>query len=776
MRGALALFATLAVAACNSGSSDDDPPASAQSGLFGRVTADGSGLAGARVTLGGASATTDGEGRYRLAAGAGPGVAQIVAAGHVINVQKVRVDGPTALDVVLLPEAPPQALDASAGGTVEGARGARVVVPPGALVDPAGATVVGAVAVHLTPIDPANPDQLAAAPGAFEARTSTGATAQLETFGMLDVTIRQGDAVLQVAPGQTLEIAIPAPTGQGELPAGMPLWSFDEAQGVWVEEGTLALDAASGTYVGSIAHMSVWNADRPLETTCITGTVVDADSGAPLAGARVSGRGVDYLGTDATHADATGRFTLLVRKSSTVAIAAYHAEGGGEIREVQSGDATAGRPVDPDVCLDGGTWTVRRGEVVFEGGATYRCEADVFDQLDLTACVPLLADLTRCHQPSGACTQAGLLDIEYANGAAVRTMIGDAGGVTIEFFGPGGVACGQQVVSGASAAGGEVSIVLPDGRQASYGVQLDASDGGITYVCADGSRRTITGANQQRLQACSGASDACEQADRPPIGGACDTAADCQGGLVCCVGVCIERASCPFVSCDDDAQCGEGEMCCPGTNSCLSQAQCVESGWCGGDSDCGDGRACCDGMCTDRPFCEGACRVDGDCGAGLCCAPDGGETWCAEDAVQCFSGIACADDAACGDPASLTCCGGTCETWATCYQGTECADQSACGGAESPIECCEREGILTCEDRVECASFRLCDAETPCGAGTMCCNNPALFDGEICLPPEICFVNLPCGTDADCGGIDCCAIPNQEPVCVQGCPAEWRQP
>lgn len=781
LRGLFVFSLVLACAACDDGGGGDNDAgvAVAQDALFGRVTAGGQGVAGATVIVGGVTATTGADGSYEVAVGAGAAVARVEAEGHVINVQRVQVSGATALDFALLAEAPAQPLDATMGGAVDGERGARVTVPAGGLVDPAGAVVEGEVAVHLTPIDPAVPDQLAAAPGDFEARQADGSATQLETFGMLDVTIRQGESTLQVAPGERLEIRIPAPMGQAELPPEMPLWSFDEAQGLWIEEGTLALDAESGTYVGAIEHMSVWNADKPLDTTCVSGTVVDADSGAPLVGARVSGTGVDYLGTDATTTDAQGRFALLVKVGSEVSVAAYHQSGGGEIRTITSGDAIAPQPVSPgdDSCTDGGTWTVRRGEVTIDGAPPVSCDVDVFNQLDLRTCVPLLVELGECHQPSGACTQEGLFDIEYANGAATRTNIGDDGSVSIEYFGPGGVPCGQQEVQASAGGVNTFTLVLPDGRRASYGVDIDVNSGSITYQCANGGSRTLTSADQQRLQACTGGGEnECAEVDNS-IGDACEADADCGGGdVVCCVGICLERASCPLAGCDDDAQCADGQICCPTSDSCLTEAQCVSTGWCETDAQCGEGRACCDGVCDNQPFCEGFCQADGDCEAGICCAqPEG--NYCAADAEACFSGQACAQTEDCGDPAVMTCCDGTCQSWSNCYEGGACAEQSECGGEQSSQVCCEREGAMSCEDRVNCASFRACgEGEPACTEGTLCCNNPAFFDGEICLPPELCFVNQVCEGDADCGGLDCCAIPQDEARCVQECPEEWRQP
>lgn len=767
----LLLTAILGLAACNGGGSGDD--AEAGSGLFGRVTANGTAVASASIAIGTQTTQTDADGRFKLSAPPGPAVVVIEAAEHVINVQRVTlVDGPTALNVALLPEGPAVAVDATAGGEAMGARGARVIVPAGSLIDPAGMSIEGEVTVHLTPIDPSVPAEIDAAPGDFEARTTDGAVAQLESFGMLDVTIRQDDSVLQVAPGMTLQISIPAPSGATNPPATMPLWSFDEAQGLWVEEGTLTLDADAGVYVGEIAHMSVWNADRALDTTCISGKVVDAE-GNPIPGARVRGRGVDYGGSDATMADAEGRFALLVRKDSTVSVAAYHADGGGQVREVSSGDATAPQPVTvgDGACTDGGVWTVERGTVVFDDGRRVTCAENTFEQLNLQQCLPFLAEVSRCYRPQGACTQDGPLTTRYANGAASIIEV-NGSIITVILQGANGAECARQTVDGSS-----VKVTLPDGRTETYGVRFDNNTAAVTYVCADGTERTITAEDQEILAACTGNSEEeCAPGDGPN-GFTCDDASDCTGDNICCTGFCIPQASCPSSpACVDDTQCGDDDICCPVNNACRSVEACVAIGGCTGDAQCGDGRACCDGDCLNRPYCEGECQADAQCDDGICCPGGNGILqYCTSDVAACYRGNSCTLDADCGDPTALTCCDGTCDSWDRCYEGEMCVDDSGCGGDGSPLTCCDRDGALGCETPTNCNSFRACGDDAPCGDGTECCDNPNVSDQTICLTPALCALNRPCVAGDACGGGECCAVPNQEPICVEVCPEEWRQ-
>ncbi|MCA9542053.1 MAG: carboxypeptidase regulatory-like domain-containing protein, partial [Myxococcales bacterium] len=356
------------------GSSDDEPTDDqAVTVVFGLVTdAQGGPVAGVRVAGGGAVATTGDDGTYQLdAAASGEVVVRFELAGHLRTVRSTAVleKMPVNLDVTLVAEAPAMPLDATAGGEVEGARGAKMAAPAGAFVDPMGASVGGMVSVHLTPLDPGNAAELNAVTGRFVGRDQGGETTLIESFGMIELTVRQDDATLQVAPGQTLQVQIPAPAGVADPPATMPLWSHDPATDTWVEEGTATYDADTGTYQAEIGHLSSWNCDQPAEATCITGLVQTPD-GDPLPGAAISASGVDYSGTSTAVSLDDGRFYVAVRRESRVSVLARHASGGGEIREVTSGVEPTSIPPTPGDprCLDVGVWTVERGVIRRETG------------------------------------------------------------------------------------------------------------------------------------------------------------------------------------------------------------------------------------------------------------------------------------------------------------------------------------------------------------------------------------------------------------------------
>jgi hypothetical protein len=235
---------------------------------------------GATVELTGATtaaattATTGRDGTAVLAVAPDTaGVLHIALPGHTRQLRPVRVArGQLAyVEVRLMARAPALTLpDAAAGGTLVGRNAARLTLPPNALVDAqTGAPVTGAVQVEMTPVNSAS-HELAAFPGSMRARS--GATeGVLLTYGPVEYRFNQGGRRLALASGVSAIIEMPLHATQGvngaPLVPGdtMPVWSLDEATGVWIQEGegtVVASRSATGLALrATVGHFSWWNPD-----------------------------------------------------------------------------------------------------------------------------------------------------------------------------------------------------------------------------------------------------------------------------------------------------------------------------------------------------------------------------------------------------------------------------------------------------------------------------------------------------------------------------------
>jgi hypothetical protein len=499
----------------------------------------GGGVASVTVRGGGAQTTTAADGTFQLDAPAGQRtVVTFEKPGYLRGIKRVDVqDGtPTALRVTLLAEALPVEMDADTGGAVDGSRRAGIVAPAAAFVDPGGAPISGTVQVHLTPLDPAISAELAAYPGDLAARQTDGTIGQLETYGVLDVTIRQDGKELQIGDGKSIDIRIPAPSaGVSSPPATVELWSFDNDEGIWIEEGVATYNADDHTYDATISHLSPWNADVIQESTCVRGRVTDQHGNA-IPGSHLEASGVSYLGWSSATAGQNGEFCIVVQKNSTVEILAIHPLGGGTLRTVNGGSSDSTVPPNCATCSDVGTWVVEKGSVTGPGG-TVDC-ADI-DVPFVGTCAEGMLSIFTCFNPQGACTyNMGTGTIRYENGA---TMTASAAGGT--FVGPGGVACGSYVVDYSNTT--EPKIVYTNNSGESWVVIISES-GDQTIECPNGETVVMTSAQSAAMQACGG-------------GGGSDVTEECT----------IEGGTGLPTACTKQEDCPPGEVCCENYGFCL---------------------------------------------------------------------------------------------------------------------------------------------------------------------------------------------------------------
>ncbi len=167
------------------------------------------------------------------------------------------------------------------GGTVSMINGASVDFPANSIHTEAGGTYIGTVKVAMKWMDPSQAATLDQMPGNLQGLNADVEEMALTTYGMMAVELEgESGEALNIATGMTATISMPVPADMlSAAPFEIPLWSYNEEHGLWVEESTATLQ--NGVYVGEVSHFSFWNCNLPFDYVNLDLTVVD-DNGIPL--------------------------------------------------------------------------------------------------------------------------------------------------------------------------------------------------------------------------------------------------------------------------------------------------------------------------------------------------------------------------------------------------------------------------------------------------------------------------------------------------------------
>jgi hypothetical protein len=332
MRMTLAFLAIAGLAglpACSSDSSGPETtPTAAHGTISGVVAAEGSTLEGVTVSLGNKSVTTNQDGWFALTdlATAQDAVVGFELDGYLPTFRTVNVlaNQTTHLPSVDMLAADLVVLDAATGGDATTLGGlAGVSFPANAFVTSTGAAYSGDVNVELAAAMPTGADFYDVFPGAFEGEAEGGGIVPFISFGFMgvDLTDDTRGAPLQLADGVTATLSLEIPAGFAlAAPDTIPMWYFDEARGVWVEEGEAVKDGAA--YVTQVEHLSIWNWDLPITEICQVGGQVQDMDGHPVPDARVISQGLGCTFADEAYTDAGGNFTVRTIKECTAAFTA----------------------------------------------------------------------------------------------------------------------------------------------------------------------------------------------------------------------------------------------------------------------------------------------------------------------------------------------------------------------------------------------------------------------------------------------------------------------
>jgi hypothetical protein len=246
---------------------------------------------GAAVTSGTNTTTTDRYGVFRfnnINLSKANGYVKVTKTGYFTGSRTfISTTGRTHnVRIKLLPKTNAGNFAGAAGGTINITGGGKLVIPANAITD-AGSAYAGTVNVAMTWIDPTSTDLPNIIPGDLRGVTTTNEERGLQTFGMLGVELtgNSGQA-LKIATGKTAELTFPIPASlQGNAPATIDLWNFDEATGRWKQEGTATKSGSN--YIAQVSHFSFWNCDAPFPLVEVCMTIVSSVDNVPLNNVQV---------------------------------------------------------------------------------------------------------------------------------------------------------------------------------------------------------------------------------------------------------------------------------------------------------------------------------------------------------------------------------------------------------------------------------------------------------------------------------------------------------
>lgn len=143
-------------------------------------------------------------------------------------------------------------------------RGVRLKIPANSLVDASGRAPAGAVDIQLSTVDLQTPDQM---PGNYTVVLADQQTRAMQSYGAGMIEISAGGTKYNLRSGEKATLILPVDRGQvqsgGTLPQTIPLLTYDEARGVWLEAGSATLQTVDGApaYVGEVTHFTAYNSD-----------------------------------------------------------------------------------------------------------------------------------------------------------------------------------------------------------------------------------------------------------------------------------------------------------------------------------------------------------------------------------------------------------------------------------------------------------------------------------------------------------------------------------
>ena len=238
--------------------------------IVGRITDEqNKPIMGATVKAGTSTIVTDANGNFKIAN------ANVYAQAAVVKVEKpgyfkgsrtfyARQNKEQYVEIILLKKQSVGEIPGITGGTITLGNGSALTLAANSVVNASsGASYNGAVSVAMAWIDPSSPNLERQMPGDLRGIDANNLEVVLKSYGMLDVELTGSNGEkLQIASGKKASLSFPLPTAvQSSAPSSIPLWSFDDANGLWKQEGFAI--RVGNFYKAEVGHFSFWNCDAP---------------------------------------------------------------------------------------------------------------------------------------------------------------------------------------------------------------------------------------------------------------------------------------------------------------------------------------------------------------------------------------------------------------------------------------------------------------------------------------------------------------------------------
>ena len=270
----------------------DEPYIPVKGDLTGLVSNEwGDPVAGAEVSLGDLNTTTNQFGFFlfkNVDLNARGSLVRIRQDGYFPGSRRVFAvnDAVNQVKIELIRKSFEYFFDAQTGGEVVMNGDAKILFAPNSIQRADGTPHTGLVRVAAKWLDPEALSTIDRMPGSLQGVTQESKEVVLGTVGMMVVELQAtNEEKLNIRDGYTATIAMPVPsTLLPDPPASVPNWSYNEAFGVWVEEGTSQLEG--NYYVGQVSHFSYWNHDFKGPLVEFSLSLIN-EQGIPLEGYKV---------------------------------------------------------------------------------------------------------------------------------------------------------------------------------------------------------------------------------------------------------------------------------------------------------------------------------------------------------------------------------------------------------------------------------------------------------------------------------------------------------